>query len=69
MSRGGELYRLFASMNWGAFLVGQNLKAGRLWHTPNAFTRVFIFEAKGDKIGECFAARAKIQPMKREMRL
>jgi hypothetical protein len=49
--------------------VGQKLKAGRLWHTPNTFTRVLFFEAKGDEIGECFAAGAKIQPMKREMQL
>jgi len=66
---GGELYRLFESMDWGAFVVGQNLKARRLWHRADAFTRVFIFEAKGDEIGECFAARAKIRPMKREMQL
>ena len=25
------------------FVVGQNLKAGRLWHRADAFTRVFIF--------------------------
>jgi hypothetical protein len=56
-------------MDWVAFVVGQNLKARRLWHTPKAFTRVFIFEAKGDEIGECFAAGAKIQPMKPEMQL
>jgi uncharacterized membrane protein YecN with MAPEG domain len=43
---------------WAIFVVGQSLKASRLLHTPHAFTRVFIFEANGDEIGVCFAARA-----------
>ncbi|HXU07643.1 MAG TPA: hypothetical protein VN743_01505, partial [Blastocatellia bacterium] len=34
----------YLSLGMGVlFVVGQNLEAGRLWHTPDAFTRVFIF--------------------------
>ena len=42
-ARPGESYRLFKSGIGVLFVVGQNLKAGRLWHTHEAFTRVFIF--------------------------